>query len=141
MDLLKTLLHHLVRWDTPARDLYVALGALGLRGFDGNIVSIDPHLVCWQRQNCGERECFSGSDVKVCTVPRADYAAALELSLIQRAAIVRADIFDRVKLSVNIAEQHRDAVYIDSSRRPRRNIRASCERSGPASQPRLPSPF
>ena len=57
---------------------------------------------------------------------RAHDAFAFEFALIERAAVVRADVFDRVDRAVDVAEQHLGAVDDDAPRRARRDLRALC---------------
>lgn len=66
------------------------------------------------REHCRQRQDHSSDHIENRTVPWARDPAAIELALVERGTIVGADIFDRVQLPVNIAEQDLDTISDDA---------------------------
>ena len=67
-----------------------------------------------------------GSHVERRAVTRANDAFALEFALVERRAVVRADVFDRVDLPAGVAEQNFHRIHDDSPGRSRGDLGKFC---------------
>src|SRR5438552_5709001 len=76
-----------------------------------HFVAFDGDRVCLHGADGGEDDGAPGLDIELRAVARAFDAVTLELALVERSAVVRADVVDRVELAVYVAE--RDAFSID----------------------------
>src|ERR1043165_9667470 len=86
--------------------------------FNSNLkrVTIHADVVRFDRFEGGQLDGCSASDIEAGAVARALDLVTLELALIERAAIMRAKVIDRVELPVHVAHCHvmiADAKYGD----------------------------
>ncbi len=73
-------------------------------GIDENVVAFDQYVKGHQRQHRRQRKRIAGPHVERGAVTRTDDALAFELALIERSAVVRANVLDRVDIPVNVTE-------------------------------------
>src|SRR5438477_3129324 len=76
-----------------------------------HFVAFDGDRICLHGADGGEDDGAAGLDIELRAVARAFDAVTLEHALVERSAVVRADVVDRVELAVYVAEG--DALAID----------------------------
>src|SRR5579872_2378506 len=91
---------------------------------DVDIVAFLAHRVRADGDDGGKRQYFARSHVKARAMTGALDRAAVEKALLQMAAVVRADVVDRVDLPVAFAKQHLGPVENDLFGRPFGNLRS-----------------
>jgi hypothetical protein len=69
-----------------------------------NCVTFHPHVVGFDRLEGWQLGCGASAHVETRAVPRAFDLVTLELALVERAAVVRAQIVDGVELPTDIAD-------------------------------------
>ena len=91
-------------------------------GVDENVVALDNDFKRHQRHHGRKRERVASTYVERRAVPRADHVFALQLALVERSTVVRADVFDRIDLAADVTKQNLDRIGDNSPGRPRRNL-------------------
>ena len=69
-------------------------------------VAVHAHIMRFNRFKSGQLDGFAARDIEERTMPRTLDFLTFQLTLIQRAAIMRAQIIDGVELTIHVA--HRD---------------------------------
>src|SRR5579883_1537972 len=96
---------------------------------DIDVVAFDANRKRRHADDRRQRQRVAGAHVEVCAVARASHGVAFQPALIQRAAVVRADVFDRIDRSIGIAEQDFNAVDDGAQRSALRYLRKFCRRN------------
>src|SRR5438309_11292306 len=80
---------------------------------DEDVVAADLDGVDVDRLDRGQAECLAGPDIESGAVPRAPDLRALERPLGERAAIMGADVVDRVVGPIDVEDRDRPSIDLD----------------------------